>query len=302
MYWPTAASTSGTLRTASCALGGSGWKPLAVTTTSARISSSRLPVIDVLRPAAKTATNTTSPRPTISAAEVVAVRAGLRIAFSRASRPGSSNAAAIGRPIAPAIGFTTERATSATPTNSSTAPPASAPRRLGGGAGAEQPLQQAHEPQQAHAGGDVGGPAAAAGARLGQRVGAQRGHRRDARRAQRRDDGGREGHADADEQRDLDRARGEHEAARGHVERGVEERPEGRRHAEPGEQAEHGGRDADGQRLDRDGGEDLPARRAQRAQQRELAGALGDRDREGVEDDEGADEQRRARRARAARA
>ena len=41
--------------------------------------------------------------------------------------------------------------------------------------------------------------------------------------------------------------------------------------------------------------EDLPARRAQRAQQRELAGALGDGDREGVEDDEGAHQQRRSR-------
>ena len=50
MYWPIDAYTPGTPRTASCALGGSGWKPLAVTAMSARTSSSRLPVIEVLRP------------------------------------------------------------------------------------------------------------------------------------------------------------------------------------------------------------------------------------------------------------
>ena len=64
-------------------------------------------MIEVFRPAAKTATKTTSARPTISAADVVAVRAGLRIAFSRASRPGSSKASASGRPTAPATGRTT---------------------------------------------------------------------------------------------------------------------------------------------------------------------------------------------------
>ena len=107
MYWPIETSTHGTPRTASCALGGSGWKPWAVTAMSARTSWSRLPVIDVLSPAANTATKTTSARPTISAADVVAVRPGLRIAFSRASRPGSWNVSASGFPIAPASGRTT---------------------------------------------------------------------------------------------------------------------------------------------------------------------------------------------------
>ena len=50
--------------------------------------------------------------------------------------------------------------------------------------------------------------------------------------------------------------------------------------------------DAEHERLDPDGREDLPARGAERAQHAELARALGDRDREGVEDLEGAHEQR----------
>ena len=51
---------------------------------------------------------------------------------------------------------------------------------------------------------------------------------------------------------------------------------------------------ADQQRLEDDRGEDLAARGAERAQQPELAHPLGDGDREGVEDQEGADEQRHA--------
>ena len=75
-------------------------------------------------PAAKTATKTTSPRPTISADAVVAVRPGLRIAFSRARRPGVSNARSRGQPASAATGRTMWRAVSARPTKTSTAPPA----------------------------------------------------------------------------------------------------------------------------------------------------------------------------------
>ena len=49
---------------------------------------------------------------------------------------------------------------------------------------------------------------------------------------------------------------------------------------------------ADRQRLDHDRGEDLAPRGAERAQHAELGDPLGDRDREGVEDQEGADEDR----------
>ena len=50
----------------------------------------------------------------------------------------------------------------------------------------------------------------------------------------------------------------------------------------------------DDERLDDDRAENLSPRRAERAQRRELARALGDRDRERVRDDERADEQRDA--------
>ena len=59
-----------------------------VTTRSALARSAIAPLIESLRPAAKTATKTTSASPTMSAAAVTAVRAGLRVALSRASSPG----------------------------------------------------------------------------------------------------------------------------------------------------------------------------------------------------------------------
>ena len=59
---------------------------------------------------------------------------------------------------------------------------------------------------------------------------------------------------------------------------------------QPAEDAEHRREEADHERLDDDGVEHLAARRAERPQQRELARALRDRDREGVEDQEAADE------------
>ena len=61
---------------------------------------------------------------------------------------------------------------------------------------------------------------------------------------------------------------------------------------EPGEEPEHRGQQPDHQALDHDRAHDLLARGPERAQRRELARALGDRDRERVEDHERADEQR----------
>ena len=60
----------------------------------------------------------------------------------------------------------------------------------------------------------------------------------------------------------------------------------------PSATPDRGGAEADRRRLEDDRGEDLAPRGAQGAQHRELAGPLGDRDREGVEDQEGGDEQR----------
>ena len=60
-----------------------------------------------LSPCAKTLTKTTSPRPIISAAAVRAVRAGFRIAFSRASRPVVPASLSSGHPSTRATGRTT---------------------------------------------------------------------------------------------------------------------------------------------------------------------------------------------------
>ncbi len=62
--------------------------------------------IERLTPAANTVTKTTSARPIISAAEVTAVRPGLRIAFSRASRPVSPRSRSSGQPATAASGLT----------------------------------------------------------------------------------------------------------------------------------------------------------------------------------------------------
>ena len=79
--------------------------------------------IDPLIPEAKTVTKTTSARPTISAAAVTAVRAGLRSAFSRASRPVSPRRRSTGQPATEASGRTSRGLTSETPSSTATAPP-----------------------------------------------------------------------------------------------------------------------------------------------------------------------------------
>src|SRR6185437_6778258 len=61
---------------------------------------------DFLMPAAKIVTPETRARPTISAAAVEAVRAVLRVAFSRASWPLTPRRVSIGRPTNDAIGRT----------------------------------------------------------------------------------------------------------------------------------------------------------------------------------------------------
>ena len=57
------------------------------------------------------------------------------------------------------------------------------------------------------------------------------------------------------------------------------------------EQPDDRGDEADHERLEDHRAEDLPPRRTDRPQRRELADSLGDRDRQRIEDDEGADEE-----------
>ena len=229
----------------------------------------------------------------MSADEVVAVRPGLRIAFSRASRPGVWNARSIGQPTSAATGRTMWRAVSAMPTKTSTAPPAIEAMRAVAGPSPNRPESSSASPPTETIAGDPGRqpPGTARGlGRAGQRL-----HGRHAGGAQSGSERREQRHADADAERHRDRARRElHPGERDAEAGGVEQPAERSREAESAEQPERRGDEAEDQRLAGDRGDDLAARRAQGAQQRELARALGDGDREGVEDDEGADEQRGA--------
>ena len=74
------------------------------------------------RPRPKVATNVTSVSPIMSAAAVAAVRDGLRIAFSRASRPAAPPRRSDGKPTIEASGRTSRGASIAMPTKSPSAP------------------------------------------------------------------------------------------------------------------------------------------------------------------------------------
>jgi hypothetical protein len=79
-------------------------------------------VKDDFRPAASTATNATSPMPTMRVAAVIAVRAGLRVELSRASSPVACPSRSSGQPTSAASGRTMYRASMATPTKTSSDP------------------------------------------------------------------------------------------------------------------------------------------------------------------------------------
>ena len=80
-------------------------------------------------PFASVATKATSATPIISAAAVAAVRPGLRTEFRRASAPGAPPIQRAGSPTTEAIGRTSLDEIIATPTNSSSTPPAMESRR-----------------------------------------------------------------------------------------------------------------------------------------------------------------------------
>ncbi len=100
---------------------------------------------------------------------------------------------------------------------------------------------------------------------------------------------------DPDGEADDDRARGEDGAARRQVDADrVEQRLQPLGEPEPHEHARHRGERPHDEGLEHDRPEHLPARRAERAQRRELTRALGDRDGQRVGDHEAADDQRDA--------
>ena len=93
------ASTPGTLAAATAVPAGIGEKPSEfwMIRPPAKFSSTTWATV-LLIPAAKTVTKATSARPIISAAAVIAVRLGLRCAFSRARRPSRRRIRSSGQP------------------------------------------------------------------------------------------------------------------------------------------------------------------------------------------------------------
>ena len=162
---------------------------------------------------------------------------------------------------------------------------------LPGPADARQPEGQTDRAECAEHGADQEAPAQ--GARGQRHVVAHRRHRRDLGRPPAR---GTTPTAtvtsDADDVGQDDRAR-QHDERPGLevdaqcLEEALE--PQGEQHAEG--ESQRPADDAGRQGLEHDGARDLPPTRPERAQQRQLAGALGDQHRERVEDDERADEQ-----------
>ena len=277
---------------------GSGIPLSLVTTRSALARWSIAPVNEVFMPSARTATKTTSAMPDherrggdrrarrvagrVLAGELAgrmpealerpADERGQRVArrSARSSRRRRTRAAS--RHPSPRAGWRPLRCRTVLARGSATPRHADARRPRPGGGGSCRPAR-VRRPRAC---------AATGGTRVARTAGTQRGG---------------QGHADADDQADDDRARRElHPAARDAHAGRVEQARRGAWRT----RARRAARATDAttpssERLGADAGEDLAAGGAERAQQRELAAALRDGDREGVEDDERADEQRGAR-------
>jgi hypothetical protein len=124
---------------------------------------------------------------------------------------------------------------------------------------------------------------------------AHRSDRRHARRANRGEQPGHQSDAHPDDERDDHRARREHPIRCRKLDAQTAEQrldPLCEQHAEP--EPDERGEKPDHERLEDHRAEDLASRRADRPQRGELARPLGDGDRERVEDDEPADEERDA--------
>ena len=248
--------------------------------------------IEARRPLANTVTKTTSASPTISAADVTAVRPGWRVEFSRASRPTSFVERSIGAATMRAAGPTKRGEISAMPRIRITAPPA-APSSfvVVSPPSASRPATTSPAPSRTR-------PPASHGVRRAQRP--VRGRRRlaqrfpmgrDARGAQRRGERARQRDERADQQADDDRAALEHEARGREVDaQRLEELVDPLCEAEPAtmptiEPITPIVSASSSTELSTGG-----ARRPARPEQRQLARALRDGDRERVEDQEGADQ------------
>ena len=232
---------------------------------------STLLVADRDSDAPNTAMAETRASPTISADAVWAVRRGLRMEFSRPSRPDMPSRRASGRPMTLAIGRATAGASMATPTKISTAP-----RPTSAMAGCVSPTASRATPISVM----IAAPDEAAPQRdlgLGLLFGDRR-HRGDAHGAAGRADGRDHRHADADDEADDDGAGLEHERARRQRDPEAAQQllePDGGQHAEP--EADQRRHQPDDRRLAEHGAEHLAAARPDDAQQRQLLACAGPR-------------------------
>ena len=271
---------------ASCGENGSNWFDDRV--KSARSTSSSVFAAEALSDAANTETNATSPSPIISADAVDAVRRGFRLAFSPPSRPGAERRN--GRPITAAsprgeqrrqLRDPEERQRRAKPDEAARV---ATRRRTARGRSRRSRRPVTMLPTMTRRRID------ALGATLSRS--ASTGATRDARRA-----GGQAAAIVTPMPITIDTTivRGSIDqapwaAASARTRRAA---PSARRRAaHPRPMPEDRTDQADRDRLDQDGRQHLSPARAQRSEQRELAGALRHHDVEHVEDDECADEQR----------
>ena len=233
--------------------------------------------------------NPTRATPIMSAAAVADVRLGLRRAFSWARCPAVPDTARAGMPSTRSTGRASTGPSTNTPSTVVTAPRASIwsarftvagdPRRRGEDASGgdceagDDPL----DGQVRAVDGDV----------------AQGGDRGDPAGPQRRGDRRGDGDDDADDDRRDDRRGRDDGRARRDVETDLgEQLAEPERHPDPEAEAGGAGDEPDGNRFEQHRAQDLPAAGADGTQHGQVAGALGDHDRERVVDDEHPDEQR----------
>ena len=249
-------------------------KPLPCTRKSARTLSSMICANDCFADAPMIDTSVTSARPIISADAVVAVRRGLRIAFSRASTPDMPRRRAgtqprkLRRPGAPPSGLSIatpmNTRNAATPTTPAAPPGTSSeltsPKRPS--AARTMPMTASRPPIRYRR-----APLVAI-----DRAVAHRGDRRHARGAARRRQRRHERDDGAGDQRDDDRPGEDHRRfGSGSSKPNAASRPcSPMATSTPSAEPEHRRQQPDDERLRRDRPRDLLARRAERAQQREL--------------------------------
>ena len=243
-------------------------------------------------PAAKTVTNTTTARPIISEAAVVAVRPGLRTVFSRASRPVRPRTRSSGQPATEASGLTSRGLNSETPNRVAAAPPPtsraavldSAPPKRPSAVRASPPTPSTTatavtiRPRRRLSGSSASRSAAIGDTRVARSAGLS------AENSVTR--------IPTSSATTIVRAAITVPVLGRSMPKRLEHRVEGLGEADPADHAEHRAHHADHRGLGHDRAEHLAARGSQRAQQPQLARALCHRDVEDVEDQERADEQR----------